>query len=225
MKPSRTMVRWLRPLEVPDPCDADGDGLVAIGGSLDPDLLLKAYRRGVFPWSSVPEITWWSPDPRAIFDLATWKPHRTILQSMRRRGWTCTVNERFGDVVRACAARTADRPETWITRDFIASYTELHRRGHAISVEVLEEGVLVGGLYGVVIGGFFGGESMFHRRVDASKAAFVHLVDHLKSRGFALLDAQAPNDHLIRLGATLVPREKFLSLLKAALRKRPRQLL
>jgi leucyl/phenylalanyl-tRNA--protein transferase len=193
-------------------------GLVGVGGSLDPDTLLQAYSAGVFPWSSVPEITWWSPDPRVIFDLDTWKPSRSTVQTMRRAGWSFTRDRNFVGVMHRCAEPGPGRAETWISADFIESYTELHRRGHAHSVEVWEGEELVGGLYGVTIGGFFGGESMFHRRTDASKAAVAHLVAHLRERGFALLDAQAPNPHLTRLGAVAISRREYLRRLRSALR-------
>lgn len=188
-------------------------GLVAVGGSLEPDRLLEAYRAGVFPWSSVPQITWWSPDPRVIFDLDTWKPHRSVERSIRRAGWTFSFDRDFAGVMQGCAAR----PETWITPDFVASYTELHRRGHAHSIEVWEGEELVGGLYGIALGGFFGGESMFHRRTDASKAAVGRLIAHLRERGFELFDAQAPNPHLMRLGAVAIPRREYLARLRRAL--------
>jgi leucyl/phenylalanyl-tRNA--protein transferase len=193
------------------------EGLVGIGGTLDPDLLVEAYRAGVFPWSSVPQVTWWSPDPRAIFDLATWRPHRSIARSIRRAGWTFTLDRDFAGVMQACAAPTPARPSTWITPDFVTAYAELHRRGVAHSLEVWEGATLVGGIYGVAIGGWFGGESMFHRRTDASKAALARLVAHLRERGFALFDAQAPNAHLARLGATTIPRREYLARLRAAL--------
>lgn len=199
--------------------DADDDwpeGLVAVGGALDPDVLLRAYRSGVFPWSSEPEVTWWCPDPRAIFDLATWEAPRSLKKSIRRAGWTFARDRDFVGVMRGCAESTPDRPATWITGDFVASYAELHRRGFAHSVEVYEGSELVGGLYGVTIGGFFGGESMFHRRTDASKAAVSHLVEHLRSRGFVLLDAQVPNPHLERIGAVPISRDDYLSRLKIA---------
>lgn len=191
-------------------------GLVGVGGTLDPDLLLEAYRVGVFPWSSVPQVTWWSPDPRAIFELATWTAHRSIGRSARRAGWTYTVDRDFAGVMRACAEPTPARPTTWISADFVAAYAELHRRGVAHSVEVWEGAALVGGLYGVAIGGWFGGESMFHRRTDASKAALAHTVAHLRQRGFLLFDAQAPNPHLARLGVTTISRRAYLARLREA---------
>ena len=211
------MVVWLRGSRLPDPVEeADENGLVALGGRLEPTLLLQAYRTGIFPWSSDPVVTWWSPDPRAIFDLQTWEPSRSLRKRIRQSGWRFATDERFVDVMRACAAPAPDRPGTWITEDFVAAYAELHRRGHAHSVEVYEGDELVGGLYGVTIGGFFGGESMFHRRTDASKAAVAHLVQHLRTRGFSLLDAQVPTDHLERLGAIEITRTEYLRRLRAA---------
>ena len=215
---------WRRPgatsetLESPfDPERADESGLVAVGGSLDPELVLVAYCSGVFPWSSDPMITWWSPDPRAVFDLRTWKVHRTVRQNVRRGGWRFTIDVAFERVMRACAEPQPGRESTWISEDFVACYTELHRRGFAHSVEVWEGDELVGGLYGVTLGGFFGGESMFNRRTDASKAAVMHLIERLRAGGFQLCDAQVPNPHLTRLGAIEIPRRLYLERLAAAL--------
>jgi leucyl/phenylalanyl-tRNA--protein transferase len=209
---------WWQKVKSPfDPERADESGLVAVGGSLDPDLVLIAYRSGVFPWSSDPMITWWSPDPRAIFDLENWKVHRTVRQNIRRGGWRFSVDTAFERVMRACAEPQPGRESTWISEDFVVSYTELHRRGYAHSVEVWEGDQLVGGLYGVTLGGFFGGESMFNRRTDASKAAVMHLVDRLRACGFLLCDAQVPNPHLLRLGAIEIPRAEYLGRLNAAL--------
>jgi len=193
------------------------NGLVAVGGTLHPDTLLSAYRAGIFPWSSDPMLTWWSPDPRAIFDLATYRPHRSVGKTTRRCGWRFAVDHDFVGVMRRCAEATAERPATWITDDFVSSYTELHRRGHAHSIEVYEGDQMIGGLYGVTIGGFFGGESMFHRRTDASKAAVAYLVERLRAGGFTLLDAQMPTPHLARIGAVNIPRADYLARLRAAL--------
>jgi leucyl/phenylalanyl-tRNA--protein transferase len=200
-----------------DPERADENGLVAIGGTLDPDLILVAYRSGVFPWSSDPVISWWSPDPRAVFELDRWKAHRSIGQAARRGGWRFSVDECFERVMRACAAPAPGRESTWIGDDFVRSYVKLHARGHAHSVEVWEGEELVGGLYGVTLGGFFGGESMFNRRTDASKAAVMHLIARLRAGGFVLCDAQVPTPHLRRLGALDISRREYLARLKAAL--------
>ena len=193
------------------------DGLVAVGGALEPDGLVAAYRAGIFPWSSDPAVTWWSPDPRAIFDLETWRPHRSIGKSVRRAGWRFTVDHDFAGVMAACGEATELRPATWITNDFLRAYAELHRRGLAHSIEVWEGDALVGGLYGVTLGGFFGGESMFHRRTDASKAAVAYLVERLRAGGFSLLDAQVQTPHLERLGSISIPRADYLRRLRAAL--------
>ena len=198
----------------------DDAGLVATGGTLDPETLISAYRAGIFPWSSDPVISWWSPDPRAIFDLDDWRPHRSTARSARRAGWRFTVDQDFTGVMRACAAPGPDRPSTWITSDFERSYTELHRRGLAHSVEVWEGDDMVGGLYGVTLGGFFGGESMFHRATDASKAAVGFLIERLRAGGFTLCDAQVPTAHLERLGAICIPRPDYLARLRRALAKR-----
>jgi leucyl/phenylalanyl-tRNA---protein transferase len=201
----------------PDPEGADENGLVALGGKLEPKRLLTAYRAGLFPWSSRPVVSWWSPDPRAVFDLATWKPHRSVRQAVRRAGWRFTVDTDFVGVMRACAEPADGREGTWISPDFIEAYAQLHKRGAAHSVEVWDGDALVGGLYGVTIGGFFGGESMFHRATDASKAAVAHLVERLRAGGFTLLDAQVPTPHLARLGAQSIPRTEYLDRLRSAL--------
>ena len=193
------------------------DGLVAVGGTLHPDVLERAYRMGVFPWSSEPAITWWCPDPRAVFELASFRQARSLRKRIRQSGWTFHIDRDFEGTIRRCAEPTAERPATWITEDFITSYSELHRRGEAHSVEVYEGDEAVGGLYGVSLGGYFGGESMFRRRTDASKAALGHLASHLLGRGFALLDAQVMNPHLANLGARDIPRAEFLRRLAAAL--------
>jgi leucyl/phenylalanyl-tRNA--protein transferase len=212
--------------EIQAPADASAEdwpeGLVAVGGRLDTKTLLAAYRSGVFPWSSDPAVTWWSPDPRAIFDLETWRPHRTIPKSVRREGWTFSIDRAFEAVMRACAEAKTDRPSTWITEDFIRAYGELHRLGLAHSIEVWDEDALVGGLYGVTLGGFFGGESMFHRRTDASKAAVAYLVERLRAGGFSLLDAQMQTPHLERLGAIAISRNDYLRRLRHALARKAR---
>lgn len=208
---------WQRVRSPFDPERADENGLVAIGGSLDPELVLVAYASGVFPWSSDPVISWWSPDPRALFELDTWKAHRSTRQSARRGGWRFSVDEAFERVMRECAAPAPGRESTWISEDFVRTYGKLHARGHAHSVEVWEGDELVGGLYGVTLGGFFGGESMFNRRSDGSKAAVMHLIERLRACGFVLCDAQVPTPHLRRLGAVEIPRKEYLARLARAL--------
>ena len=218
--------------ESPPPKDPDDDqsqgqgddgwpeALVAVGGDLKPETLIRAYSAGVFPWSSDPSVTWWSPDPRAIFELDAFHPHRSLRKTIRRHGWRFTTDQDFEGVMRACAAPTPDRPQTWISEDFVRSYSELHRRGLAHSLEVWEGDQMVGGLYGVTLGGFFGGESMFRTRTDASKAAVGFLVEHLRARRFSLLDAQVPTPHLESLGALKIPRADYLKRLRLALDRR-----
>lgn len=184
---------------------------------IEPETLLRAYSAGVFPWSSDPAPTWWCPDPRAVFDIQAFRPARRLRRRIRHAGWTFALDRDFTRVMRLCAEPSAGRPSTWITEDFVTAYTELHRRGFAHSVEVLEGGEVVGGLYGVSLGGFFGGESMFRHRADASKAALAHLVEHLRARGFVLLDAQVPTPHLSRLGAVEISRSEYLRRLRLAL--------
>ena len=203
----------------PDPREARNDGLLAVGGDLTAPRLLLAYRSGVFPWTAGP-VTWWSPDPRAVFDLGSFRAHRSVGKTIRRHGWRFTTDQDFEGVMRACAAPTPDRPQTWISEDFVRSYSELHRRGLAHSLEVWEGDQMVGGLYGVTLGGFFGGESMFRTRTDASKAAVGFLVEHLRARGFSLLDAQVPTPHLESLGAVKIPRADYLKRLRLALDRR-----
>jgi leucyl/phenylalanyl-tRNA--protein transferase len=181
---------------------------------LTADLLLRAYRRGWFPMAHEDgELYWHDPDPRAIFPLADLKPNARLQRAIRSAGFRVTLDQHFEDVMRACG----DREETWITEEMIAAYVALHGQGHAHSVEVWQDGTLVGGLYGVSVGGAFFGESMFSRVPNASKAAFHHLAGHLRQRGFTLFDSQYINDHTASLGAIEVPREIFRTMLAQAL--------
>jgi leucyl/phenylalanyl-tRNA--protein transferase len=196
---------------------ADENGLVAVGGDLRPDRLLTAYRRGVFPWydDSTP-ILWWSPDPRAIFEIGGMHVSRSLRRTIRAGGITLTINRDFAGVLRGCADRPGDG--NWITTEMLAAYETLHRMGHAHSVEAWRDGVLAGGIYGVAIGGFFAGESMFSRVRDASKVALAFLMDHLQGQGFRLFDIQFLNPHTERLGAIEISREEYLKRLSEALR-------
>lgn len=201
----------------PDPRLADEDGLVAVGGELTVPRLLAAYRAGIFPWydTGMP-VLWWSPDPRAVFDLATFHVPRRLARTIRQGRFEVRFDTAFLDVMRACA----DRPEgTWITPEMIAAYGDLHRLGHAHSAEAWRDGVLAGGVYGVTVGGLFAGESMFSRVSDASKVAMAALVARLRERGFVLFDAQVINDHTHRLGAVEIPREEYLRRLADAMRR------
>jgi leucyl/phenylalanyl-tRNA--protein transferase len=200
------------------PHQADAEGLVAVGGDLKPETLLRAYRSGVFPWydDSTP-ILWWSPDPRAIFELDAFHPPRRLLRTIRGGKFTCTIDQGFAQVMRGCADRPGEG--TWLTAEMIDAYEELHRLGHAHSVEVWRGETLAGGIYGLAIGGFFAGESMFHRVTDASKVALVHLIDRLKARGYTLFDIQMATPHTTRLGAVEIPRAEYLKRLKQAVKQ------
>jgi leucyl/phenylalanyl-tRNA--protein transferase len=199
-----------------DPARADADGLVAVGGDLRPGRLIEAYRNGIFPWfARGSPVLWWSPDPRAIFELDGLHVSRRLARTVRSGRFSVTVDRDFGAVVRGCADR--DGETTWITPSMVAAYTALHRLGVAHSVEVCHEGRLAGGLYGVALGGLFAGESMFTRVRDASKVALVHTVDRLRANGFQLFDIQLRTEHTARLGAIEIPRAEYLARLRRAL--------
>jgi leucyl/phenylalanyl-tRNA--protein transferase len=199
-----------------DPERADAEGLVAIGGDLHPSRLLEAYRRGIFPWFDEDSpILWWSPDPRAIFELGGLHISRRLARTVRSGRFTVTFDRAFGEVIRGCADRPNDG--VWITADMIDAYTRLHELGHAHSVEVWHEGRLAGGLYGVAAGGLFAGESMFTHVRDASKVALVHLMEHLRQRGYQLFDVQFLNAHTASLGAIEIPRREYLARLRGAI--------
>ncbi len=203
----------------PDPAEADARGLVAISDFVDADLLLDAYSHGIFPWSNDP-IGWFSPDPRAVFLRQSLRMPRKLGKAMRHHRLRVTFDRAFTPVMEAC--RAAHGPKgTWISDAFIAAYGELHRRGHAHSVEIWQEDLLVGGLYGVQLGAMFAGESMFHRVTNAAKVGFAFLVEHLDRMGIALFDAQVPNPFTLQLGAVELRRREFLRRLRAAIAHHP----
>ncbi|MBX2812287.1 MAG: leucyl/phenylalanyl-tRNA--protein transferase [Myxococcales bacterium] len=206
-------------LAFPPPETASADGLVAIGGDLSIDRLLVAYQRGIFPWPIFAEdlMTWFSPDPRAVLELDQLHVSRSLARTIRRKTFEVRFNTAFSDVVTQCAAIAPDRPTTWITDELATAYIHLHKAGHAHSVESWKNGKLVGGLYGVAIGGFFAGESMFSRCSDASKTAVVYLVERLRDKGFVLLDIQQATSHMLSLGAEEVPRAVYLKRLERAI--------
>lgn len=186
--------------------------MVAVGGDLSVPRLLLAYRSGLFPWTADP-VTWWSPDPRGIFELDGFHVSRSLARTLRKGGFEVTFDRAFREVITACAKTR--RPGGWISKEFIAAYTALHEAGHAHSVECWRAGELVGGVYGVAVGGLFAGESMFHRADDASKVALFHLVGRLRERGFMLFDTQMVTPVTRQLGATEVSRSKYLRRLAA----------
>ncbi len=201
--------------DLPDPLTADGD-VVAVGGDLSPGTILQAYRKGMFPMY-LPDghLGWWSPIQRAVIPLDGLRITRSLRHSSRR--YIVTVNEDFAGVIAGCAY--PERDDSWITSEFIGAYSELHQLGWAHSIEVWDsDRELVGGLYGVAIGGLFAGESMFHRTADASKVALVHLVVVMNEGGGSLLDVQWQTPHLESLGAEVIGREAYLGELEKALR-------
>jgi leucyl/phenylalanyl-tRNA---protein transferase len=199
-----------------DPEFADDIGLVAMGGDLAPKRLVQAYCAGIFPWFDEGDpVLWWSPDPRAIFEMGGLHISRRLARTLRSGKFSHTINQAFDEVMQGCA----DREEgTWITKDMLAAYQRLHRLGLAHSVEAWRGGELAGGIYGVAIRGLFAAESMFTRRTDGSKAALAFLMDHLQRRNFQLFDIQMVTRHTLSLGAVEIPRKEYLERLKKALR-------
>ena len=210
---------WFPPLEqaLDEP-----PGLLAAGGDLSSERLLAAYRRGIFPWYAPGQpVLWWSPDPRTVLFPEEFRLHRSLQKTMRNKGLQVSINQQFEVVIDACAAPRARSPGTWITPEMREAYVRLHRLGFAHSVEVSHEGELIGGLYGVRLGGVFFGESMFSRARDGSKVALAHLVQRCADHGIALIDCQMPSAHLASLGARPVARAQFAALLTRWVRCEP----
>lgn len=189
------------------------NGLLAIGGNLDQRTLLTAYRQGVFPWyENGQPLLWWSPDPRAVILPSEVKVSRSLRKTFRQKPWEVRLNSNFKSVVEHCSAPRSGQAGTWITQEMKMAYLALHHSGYAHSLEVWLEGEIVGGLYGVLVGGVFCGESMFSLQRDTSKIALVQLALLMRQQspqGF--IDCQVPNDHLLSMGARTIPRKDFLS--------------
>jgi leucyl/phenylalanyl-tRNA---protein transferase len=200
----------------PDPQLANPEGLVALGGDFSVQRLLLAYRSGIFPWTANP-ITWWSPDARAIFYLEHFHCSRSLAKEIRRGRFQIARDKAFRQVMEGCAASAPGRRSTWISSEFIEAFNNLHKEGYAHSIEYWREGQLLGGVYGVAIGGFFAGESMFHRVNNASKICLFYLVQHLRERGFALFDIQMLTPITLQLNAVNIPRQEYLKLLQQAI--------
>jgi leucyl/phenylalanyl-tRNA--protein transferase len=208
----------LRPSDpFPDPSKANRDGLVAITQDLTAKRLLEAYPRGIFPWTENP-VTWWSPDPRGILPLEQLHIPRRLERTIWSGKFRFTLNQAFAEVIRGCAQPTPGREQSWIGPAFIQAYTELYQIGHAASYEVWQGDNLAGGLYGVKIGKFFAGESMFSRVRDASSVALVLAAQTLKGEGCRLFDLQMVTPHTARFGAVEISRFEYLQLLRFALR-------
>lgn len=206
-------------LVFPDPRLAEPDGLLALGGDLRPERLLLAYGCGIFPWYSEGQpLLWWSPAPRAVLTPAKLHVPRSLAKAIRRRPYRLTIDRAFAEVLAGCAATPRPGQDgTWLTAALGAAFVELHRLGLAHSVEAWDGARLVGGLYGLALGGVFCGESMFAVADDASKIAFAALVEQLRRWDFAFVDCQVESDHLRRFGAAAVSREEFLERLAAAI--------
>ncbi|HLU51399.1 MAG TPA: leucyl/phenylalanyl-tRNA--protein transferase [Flavobacteriaceae bacterium] len=202
----------------PDPALADKDGLLAAGGDLSVETLLKAYYNGIFPWFNPEDpVLWWSPNPRMVLFLDKFKVSKSLRKSLREGGFSVTFNQCFEEVIKQCSAVSRKGQKgTWITEEMLASYVKLHRQGYAVSVECWKNQQLVGGLYGVDLKDkkIFGGESMFHTETDASKVALYFLVEKLRKENYKLIDCQVYTKHLASLGAEEIPREEFLKFLK-----------
>lgn len=199
----------------PDPRLARGRDLIAFGGDLSVERLVLAYKSGLFPWTADPP-TWWSPDPRAILPFENLHISKSLKKFLRKEPFTITVDKAFEEVINLCAST---RPEgTWISQKFIKAYTDLHYAGHAHSLECWQADKLVGGIYGVSIGGYFSAESMFHLVNNASKVALVKLVNHLQVRGYTLLDIQMLTNITKQMGGILIRREEFLDKLNNAIK-------
>lgn len=205
-------------LPFPDPATAetDPDGLLAVGGDLSPQRLVNAYRQGIFPWYSPGQpILWWSPDPRMVLFPDELHVSRSLRKVLRQGRFEVTFDRAFEAVIQCCAAPRGPGEGTWLTPEMIRAYIRLHEQGIAHSVESWLEGELVGGLYGIQLGSLFFGESMFSRASNASKVAFVQLVQSLQALGCPLVDCQVHTPHLESLGATMIPRARFLELVQA----------
>lgn len=192
------------------------DGLLAAGGDLRPERLIKAYQQGIFPWYSPGEpILWWSPDPRFVLHPEQLKVSRSLSKSIRKRPFRVSMDEAFSQVIEQCSQRPRKGQDgTWISSEMLEAYKTLHTLGHAHSVECWHGDQLVGGLYGVHSGAVFCGESMFSRESDASKIALFYLCQFLSARGFRLIDSQVYTPHLERLGSIMIPREAYIKTLQ-----------
>lgn len=202
---------WFPPAD-----DAGEEGLLALGGDLSVDRLLLAYRSGLFPWFNEDEPPlWWCPDPRCVLFPEELYISKSMKQLFKRKAFTVTYNNAFEEVIRQCGETRMDQEGTWITEDIVDAYTQLHHLGYAISVEAWNKEELVGGLYGIRLGKIFFGESMFSKESNASKFAFITLVQQLQKEGVVLIDCQVHTPHLESLGARMIPRKEFLQIVSS----------
>ena len=198
----------------------DPNGLLAVGGDLSPDRLLRAYSRGIFPWYGEGDpILWWTPNPRCVLLPDEFKISKTLRKAMKSNDFFLTWNQAFAAVMEGCAGPRSEGEGTWIDGNMASSYERLHRLGYAHSIDVWHHDTLVGGLYGVALGACFFGESMFHRVTEASKVALAGLVWRARATGISLIDCQVSSDHLLSLGARNLPRQHFENLLARAIKR------
>ena len=209
------MYRLTDALLFPSPEQASAEGIVAVGGDLQPERVMLAYRKGIFPWFESDDfLLWWSPDPRMVLFPDQLKISKSMRSLIRKKQFDVTFNKAFDQVVEACAkVKRFGQNGTWITPGLMEVYSTLHTQGHAHSVEVWQEGSLVGGLYGIDLGTVFCGESMFSKSSNASKVALISLVKELKKNKYELIDCQVPTQHLASMGAEPISRTKFLTFL------------
>ena len=199
----------------PSPLEADQHGIVAYGGDLHPDRVFLAYQKGIFPWfENDNNLVWWSPDPRMVLFPKKLKISKSTKKTIRDNPFEITFNKSFMEVVKSCATvKRFGQSGTWITKGLMKTYEELHKKGKAYSVEVWENYELVGGLYGIDIGNIFCGESMFTKKNNASKLAFIFLVNELSKNDYKMIDCQVPSAHLRNLGAEEITRKEFIDFL------------
>ena len=209
------MYRLTDALLFPSPEQASAEGIVAVGGDLQPERVMLAYRKGIFPWFESDDfLLWWSPDPRMVLFPDRLKISKSMRTILRKKQFEVTFNKAFDQVVEACAkVKRFGQNGTWITPGLMEVYSTLHIQGHAHSVEVWEEGSLVGGLYGIDLGTVFCGESMFSKSSNSSKVALIFLVKELKKNKYELIDCQVPTQHLASMGAEPISRTEFLTFL------------
>ena len=206
----------------PEPSLSSDEGILAVGGRLDFPVLLEAYSKGIFPWySEGSPVVWWSPDPRMVLFPERLKISKSLHQTLKKKVFEVRMDTAFSEVIEHCSVIPRPGQEgTWITSDMKNAYNELHEEGYAHSVETYLDGELVGGLYGVSLGGVFFGESMFHLARDASKVALYYLVEFVRENDFDLIDAQQSTPHMKSLGAEDIPRSQFLEIVENSMEKK-----
>lgn len=203
----------------PHPETSDKQGLLAMGGDLEPERILYAYSQGIFPWFEPGRpILWWSPNPRLILLPDSFNCSRSFKKTLKKPFYY-SIDTAFSQVIKACATSSNRDNNTWITQEMLAAYTSLHHMGYAHSFEVWYDHKLVGGLYGLSLGSAFFGESMFHHVTDASKLALYYLCTTMKQWGFGLIDCQMPTTHLLKMGAQVISRSQFLHMLSSSLQQ------